>query len=102
MMPSNIDLPKDAAILGDIMIDWRLTGKVERISPEAPVPVLMHTHGREVAGDRAKVVVNLIALGCDVRLVGVVGDDQTAEDLKGIPKRAGISTAGLVTDKSRS
>jgi D-beta-D-heptose 7-phosphate kinase / D-beta-D-heptose 1-phosphate adenosyltransferase len=89
------------AVIGDIMIDRYLTGKVERISPEAPVPVLLHSHDRAVAGGTANVAVNIVALGCEVRLVGAVGSDQDGDDLKQILIDAGVSPALLVTDRHR-
>jgi D-beta-D-heptose 7-phosphate kinase/D-beta-D-heptose 1-phosphate adenosyltransferase len=89
------------AVIGDIMIDRYLSGRVERISPEAPVPVLVHSHDRAVAGGAANVAVNIVALGCDVRLVGVVGNDADADDLKRILIEAGVSPALLVTDRHR-
>ncbi len=88
-------------VVGDVMIDRYVTGKVERISPEAPVPVLLHSHDWAVAGGAANVAVNIVALGCDVRLVGAVGSDQNAEDLKEILARTGISSAHLVADAAR-
>src|SRR5882724_13653564 len=90
------------AVIGDIMIDRYLTGRVERISPEAPVPVLVHSHDRAVAGGAANVAVNIVALGCDVRLVGAVGQDQNADDLKEILAQTGVSGADLVTDAART
>jgi D-beta-D-heptose 7-phosphate kinase / D-beta-D-heptose 1-phosphate adenosyltransferase len=92
---------KIVAVIGDLMIDRYLTGRVERISPEAPVPVLLHSHDRAVAGGAANVAVNIVALGCEVRLVGAVGNDQDADDLKKILTETGVSTALLVTDPSR-
>src|SRR5258708_38833546 len=88
-------------VVGDVMIDRYVTGKVERISPEAPVPVLLHSHDRAVAGGAANVAVNIVALGCEVKLVGAVGNDQDAEDLRRILAEAGVSTTLLVTDHSR-
>ena len=88
-------------VVGDVMIDRYVTGKVERISPEAPVPVLLPSHDWAVAGGAANVAVNIVALGCDVRLVGAVGSDQNAEDLKEILARTGISSAHLVADAAR-
>src|SRR5882762_5128952 len=101
MMLSDRRPHKTVAVVGDVMIDRYVTGKVERISPEAPVPVLLHSHDRAVAGGAANVAVNIVALGCNVRLVGVVGNDQNAEDLKRILAEAGVSTTLLVTDHSR-
>jgi len=92
---------KIVAVIGDIMIDRYLTGRVDRISPEAPVPVLLHSHDRAVAGGAANVAVNIVALGCEVKLVGAVGNDQDAEDLRRILAEAGVSTTLLVTDHSR-
>ncbi|WJR81414.1 D-glycero-beta-D-manno-heptose-7-phosphate kinase [Bradyrhizobium sp. NP1] len=100
-MLSDQSLRGIVAIVGDVMIDRYLTGKVERISPEAPVPILLHSHDSAVAGGAANVAVNLVALGCEVRLVGAVGNDRNSEDLKEILARKGVSTDHLVTDSSR-
>src|SRR5262245_46495546 len=101
MMLSDKSLRKTVVVVGDVMIDRYVTGKVERISPEAPVPVLLHSHDRAVAGGAANVAVNIVALGCDVRLVGAVGSDQNGEDLKAILARTGVCPAHLVTDADR-
>jgi D-beta-D-heptose 7-phosphate kinase / D-beta-D-heptose 1-phosphate adenosyltransferase len=92
---------KAVVVVGDVMIDRYVTGKVERISPEAPVPVLLHSHDRAVAGGAANVAVNIVSLGCDVRLVGAVGSDQNGEDLKEILAQTGVSSTHLVTDAAR-
>src|SRR6266566_8814849 len=100
-MLSEKGMRKIAAVIGDIMIDRYVTGRVDRISPEAPVPILLHSHDRTVAGGAANVAVNILALGCDVRLVGAIGNDKDADDLKNILAEKGISTTLLVTDSSR-
>ena len=71
-------------VVGDAMLDRYVYGRVERVSPEAPVPVL--TVEREVAlpGGAGNVVRNLTALGAAVAFVSVVGDDQTGSDLTGL------------------
>src|SRR5258708_5635824 len=84
MMLSDRRPHKAVAVLGDVMIDRYVTGKVERISPEAPVPVLLHSHDRAVAGGAANVAVNIVALGCNVQLVGSSGTIRT-------PKTSGAS-----------
>lgn len=89
------------AVIGDLMIDRYLTGKVDRISPEAPVPVLVHGADSAVAGGAANVAVNIASLGCDVHLVGAVGSDLDASDLKGILVGAGVSVEWLVVDPDR-
>jgi D-beta-D-heptose 7-phosphate kinase/D-beta-D-heptose 1-phosphate adenosyltransferase len=88
-------------VIGDVMLDRYVTGRVERISPEAPVPVLLHTQDRAVAGGAANVAVNIAALGVDVRLVGVVGADQNAEDLRKILSQNGVPPTDLVTDMEK-
>src|SRR3954462_8558367 len=71
-------------VVGDAMLDRYVYGRVERVSPEAPVPVL--TVEREVAlpGGAGTVVRNLTALGAAVAFVSVVGDDQAGSDLTGL------------------
>nr|WP_240756816.1 PfkB family carbohydrate kinase [Roseicella aquatilis] len=71
-------------VVGDAMLDRYVYGRVERVSPEAPVPVL--TVDREVAlpGGAGNVVRNLTALGAAVAFVSVVGDDQAGSDLTGL------------------
>lgn len=92
---------KVVAVIGDLMIDRYLTGKVDRISPEAPVPVLVHGSDHAVAGGAANVAVNITALGCDVHLVGAVGCDRDANDLKGLLAGASVSSEWLVADPDR-
>ena len=100
-MLSEKGMRKIIAVIGDVMIDRYLSGRVDRISPEAPVPILLHGHDRAVAGGAANVAVNIVALGCEVRLVGAVGNDQDADDLKTILDGTGVSPALLVTDRGR-
>src|SRR5690348_2066815 len=71
-------------VIGDVMLDRYIYGQVERISPEAPVPIL--TIDRELAmpGGAGNVVRNLTALGAAVAFISVVGDDQAGSDLTGL------------------
>lgn len=69
-------------ILGDLLLDQYITGDVTRISPEAPVPVLLSSHQRSTPGGAANVAVNVAALGHPVHLIGVVGTDQAAGTLR--------------------
>ncbi len=71
-------------VIGDVMLDRYVYGTVDRISPEAPIPIL--TVAREVAmpGGAGNVVRNLTALGAAVAFVSVVGDDQAGSDLTGL------------------
>jgi D-beta-D-heptose 7-phosphate kinase / D-beta-D-heptose 1-phosphate adenosyltransferase len=100
-MQSDRSQPKAIVVVGDVMLDRYVTGKIERISPEAPVPVLLHRQDRAVAGGAANVAVNILALGCEVRLIGAVGDDQDANDLRRVLSQSGVSSQYLVTDGTR-
>ncbi len=89
------------AILGDRIADVYLTGKIARISREAPVLVLEHQSERVVAGGAANVVNNAAALGGCAAAFGVVGEDSAAEGLREILSGRGVELTGLVTDASR-
>jgi D-beta-D-heptose 7-phosphate kinase / D-beta-D-heptose 1-phosphate adenosyltransferase len=93
--------PKIVAVIGDVMIDRYVSGTVNRISPEAPVPILLHRGDRAVAGGAANVAANVTALGCEVRLVGTVGADPDASDLRDQLAAAGVSSEYLVEDSDR-
>ena len=68
-------------VLGDLMLDRFVYGEVERISPEAPVPVLRVGSEESMLGGAGNVVRNLVALGAQCCFVAVVGDDATGRDL---------------------
>jgi len=88
-------------VIGDLMLDQFIVGRVERISPEAPVPVVLFEGEEYRAGGAANVAVNLRALGAEVDLVGLVGADDAARRLRDLLNAAEISTAGLITDTAR-
>jgi D-beta-D-heptose 7-phosphate kinase/D-beta-D-heptose 1-phosphate adenosyltransferase len=92
---------KVIAVIGDVMVDHYLSGRVDRLSPEAPIPVLLHNDDRTVAGGAANVAVNIAALGCEVRLVGLIGADLDGNRLKETLKSFGISVELLVVDSIR-
>jgi len=69
-------------VVGDLMLDRYLWGEVERISPEAPVPVFRIKRQSEIRGGAGNVVSNLIGLGCHVSVVGVLGTDEGGQHLK--------------------
>ena len=70
-------------VLGDVMLDKFVYGHVERISPEAPVPVLHHRSERAMLGGAANVARNVIALGGEALLVGALGDDAEGDLVAG-------------------
>lgn len=88
-------------VLGDVMLDHFVIGRVSRVSPEAPVPVVEFEREFVLPGGAANVANNVRALGARVSLVGVVGDDPHAADMRGLLDERGIAAAGLVTDPSR-
>jgi D-beta-D-heptose 7-phosphate kinase / D-beta-D-heptose 1-phosphate adenosyltransferase len=70
-------------VLGDVMLDKFVYGRVERISPEAPIPVLHHQSEKVMLGGAANVARNIIALGGEVLLVGALGDDEAGDLVAG-------------------
>jgi D-beta-D-heptose 7-phosphate kinase/D-beta-D-heptose 1-phosphate adenosyltransferase len=88
-------------VIGDVMLDHFLIGKVSRISPEAPVPVVEFEREFTLPGGAANVAHNARTLGARVSLVGVVGDDAQAADMRGLLEARGIAASGLVTDPGR-
>src|ERR1700760_453571 len=77
-------------VVGDLMLDRYILGDVDRISPEAPVPVLRHAQRYERAGGAANVAMNLAGLGCQTFLCGFWGDDPEQGELAAILERAGV------------
>jgi rfaE bifunctional protein kinase chain/domain len=88
-------------IVGDVMLDHFIFGRVTRISPEAPVPVVEFDHEEFRMGGAGNVAHNVRGLGGTVALIGIVGRDEHGTRLKGALTRDGIGTAGLVTEDSR-
>ena len=84
-------------VVGDIMLDRYIHGEVDRISPEAPVPVLRHARRYERAGGAANVAMNLAGLGCQTFLCGMWGGDAEQTELAGLLEKAKIDVAGVVT-----
>ncbi|WP_029002398.1 D-glycero-beta-D-manno-heptose-7-phosphate kinase [Azorhizobium doebereinerae] len=94
--------PGTIAVIGDVMVDRYITGSVSRISPEAPVPVLVHGEERIVPGGAANVAANAAALGAPVVLVGLVGADGPADLLRAaLAAHPGISLGAMVVDAAR-
>ena len=77
-------------VIGDVMLDRYWHGSASRVSPEAPVPVVQVTNREDRPGGAGNVALNIAALGSAVRLVGVVGDDETGLELLSRLKAAGV------------
>jgi D-glycero-beta-D-manno-heptose-7-phosphate kinase len=88
-------------VVGDIMQDIFIWGKVQRISPEAPVPVVEVQRQTAMLGGAANVVHNLRALGAQAGLAGVVGDDEAGRMVLAELDRAGVDRCGVVVEPGR-
>ena len=88
-------------VAGDLMLDHFVFGRVSRISPEAPVPVVEHDHDEYRVGGAGNVAHNVTALGGRVELVGLVGRDAQAGRLRGELIAGGMGAEGLVVDPAR-
>ena len=89
-------------VVGDLMLDDYIYGTVERISPEAPVPVVNVKEEKFVLGGAANVVNNLASLGAKTICFGVIGNDANGERLLGAFADKKIDVSGLIRDKQRT
>ena len=88
-------------VAGDFMLDEYVWGQVERISPEAPVLVVKVERETRVLGGAGNVVNNLVGLGAQVAVLGLVGEDNAGAVLKTEVRRLGVDPSGLFTDPER-
>jgi D-glycero-beta-D-manno-heptose-7-phosphate kinase len=88
-------------VLGDLMLDHFLVGAVDRISPEAPVPVVRFDHESFRLGGAANVAHNAATLGARVHIVGIVGDDAEGGVIRAEFAKLGIDSSGVVSDHER-
>jgi D-beta-D-heptose 7-phosphate kinase/D-beta-D-heptose 1-phosphate adenosyltransferase len=88
-------------VLGDLILDKYLLGEADRLSPEAPVPVVRFDKEEFKLGGAANVAHNLAALGADVDLVGVIGDDHNGRVLCEEARQLGVRIEGVVADPGR-
>ncbi len=88
-------------VVGDVMVDAYILGKVNRISPEAPVPVVSFEQEEKRIGGAGNVALNLVALGAKPIVCSVIGNDEQGHDLKAIFVEKGISTEGIIVSNDR-
>ncbi len=98
--------PKWILVIGDLMLDRYLVGDVQRISPEAPVPVVLLNQTTERAGGAANVAANLAGLGIPTHIIGCVGVgsygiDSEAKKLLALLTEMGVNTDGVMTSQYR-
>ena len=88
-------------IIGDVMIDSYMWGKVDRISPEAPVPIIMSTKQENRLGGAANVALNVQALGANPILCSVIGKDLKAKTFQSLLKKRNLSNEGILENETR-
>jgi len=92
-------VPKTVLVIGDPIVDRYVWGHVDRISPEAPVPVVRYHSEQERAGGAGNPAVNLVALGMTTRFVGRVGDDLSGQRFIELLQKEGVDTSGVVVQQ---
>ncbi len=88
-------------VLGDLMIDHYLWGGCERISPEAPVQVVDIAKETTVLGGAGNVINNLVTLGAQVSVAGVIGDDENGTELMAMLEAIGVTCKAVITQNGR-
>ena len=88
-------------VIGDLMVDAYTWGKVSRISPEAPVPVVNVVKRENRLGGAGNVVLNVASLGAKPLVFSVIGEDSTGQDLMTILSEAGLSVDGIIQEAGR-
>ncbi len=88
-------------VVGDAMLDVYLVGEVDRVSPEAPVPVVTVHASRHGLGGAANVAANVAALGAECRLVAVVGEDQRGQSVRAELEDLKLTSSFVITDTAR-
>ncbi len=88
-------------VIGDVMVDSYLWGKVSRISPEAPVPVVLRSKSENRPGGAGNVVKNISSLGARPIICTVIGTDESGASFKQLLEEDGVTTKGIVESKNR-
>jgi rfaE bifunctional protein kinase chain/domain len=93
--------PLRAVVIGDLILDRYVWGRVDRISPEAPVPIVSVQSNEDRLGGAANAANNFAVLGVRTELAGVVGEDSERASLFSLLRSANILADGVVTDRNR-
>jgi len=88
-------------VIGDVMVDSYMWGKVDRISPEAPVPILSVHRKENRLGGAANVALNIQSLGANPIIHAIIGDDNKAKVYLGLMRERGLATGGILISKNR-
>ena len=89
---------KNILVIGDIILDHYIWGRVSRISPEAPVPVVEVTRESFLLGGAANVAHNIVSLGGRASVIGINGQDIAGEALRNILRQKGVNCDGIFTE----
>lgn len=92
---------KQILVIGDAMLDAYMWGKIDRMSPEAPIPVVDILKREKRLGGAANVALNLKSLGTDPVLLTLVGNDHKSEEFIDLMNESDLSTAGVIKDNNR-
>lgn len=88
-------------VIGDLMIDHYITGSASRLSPEAPVPIVNVKNESVTLGGAGNVVQNLVTLGAQVTVAGLIGNDTAGTQIMEILSSEGVETHTIITDETR-
>lgn len=88
-------------VVGDVMLDEYLSGSSDRLSAEAPVPIVHVADEDSVLGGSGNVAMNVLAMGAQCDWVGVIGHDEAGRRVQSLAEKGGLDTRGLVVDASR-
>lgn len=89
-------------VIGDVMLDHYLFGQINRISPEAPVPIVDIESEESRLGGAANVALNLLQLGAKPTLLTVIGDDKTGHDFMTLLKKNGVKSGHVIVSENRT
>jgi len=90
------------AVVGDFMLDEYVWGHIDRISPEAPVPILNVVRRETALGGAGNVVRNLCAIGIKVTAIGIVGDDRAGTRVRNLIEDLGVDAGNIICDRERN
>src|SRR3954452_2113740 len=93
--------PCQVAVIGDVMLDHYVKGDADRLSPEAPIQVLDVTDEFHMPGGAANVAMKVVGLESKVRMVGLIGADRAAEELRALLVSHPDVSQGLIADPTR-
>src|SRR3954453_10190407 len=92
---------RNVVLIGDLMLDRYVYGDAERLSPDAPVPVLQYRKEDARLGGAGRVAADLATLGCSVRIVSILGADDTAAQVRSMLGEWRCDTSGVIETPGR-